>query len=88
MLAEDIRDKTQVCVKINKDLDVHNQGKWAKLRFNDEVKALDLKLDHPNVYKILDYGRTQMQKEGAPFGNEVSFIVTQLAANGNLIDYY
>ena len=49
---------------------------------------MDLKLDHPNVYKILDYGRSQMQKEGAPFGNEVSFIVTQLAANGNLTDYY
>jgi formylglycine-generating enzyme required for sulfatase activity len=58
-LAEDSSDPAnQVTVKVLNHLDLNEQlGRWAERQFEEERRALSLRLDHPGLVKLRGQGR-------------------------------
>jgi serine/threonine protein kinase len=83
MLAEDTsKDNKRFCVKLFKGLD-----QTFEESFNTEMMAGQAKIFHPNVLRLCGAGKSKMTREGVEFGNELFFIVSELADNGEAFDY-
>ena len=82
-LAEDMNtDGNKVCVKIFRNMD-----ESTETSFRAEVSAGQQGLFHKNVLRLLGAGKSELKKDGVTVGDEIFYIVSELAENGESFEY-
>lgn len=82
-LADDTSaDDNKVCVKLFKNMDEATEE-----TFRAEVAAGQAGIFHENVLRLMGAGKSVVHKDGEPSGEEMFYIVSELAENGESFDY-